>query len=117
MYVSSFRDLQKIYEDYRGMSFNPSPNKSYTAEPSNYSYRGTLPFNAGGADNQYAAGAVQPHGPTPISCDEEGRDDGEIKKRDVIEHIKSLQKQAIADEMQYAAHMLGLVKEFIRTTT
>lgn len=115
--MSSFRDLQKIYEDYRGMSFSPSPNKSYTAEPSKYSYRGTLPFNSGGADNQYAASAVQSHGPTPIADDEEHLDDGEIKKSDVIDHINRLQKQAIADEMQYAAHMLGLVKEFIRTTT
>ena len=115
--MSSFRELQKIYEDYRGMSFDPSPNKSYTADPSKYSYRGTLPFNAGGSDNAYAAGQEQSHGPTPISCDEEAKDDGEIKKRDVIKHINDLQKQAIADEMQYAAHMLGLVKEFIRSTT
>ena len=117
--MSSFRDLQKIYEDYRGMSFNPSPNKAYTADPSKYSYRGTLPFNAGGSDNAYASNENNFTGghPTPISCDEEQYDDGDVSKKEVIEKIKELQEIASKDEMMYAVHLLGTLKEFLRSKT
>lgn len=113
MYVSSFRELQKIYEDYRGMSFNPSPNKAYTAEPSKYSYRGSLPFNAGGADNVFARNSLN----TVVApADDEEEPVGVINKKMVIDRINELIKQSVDDEMMYAAHSLGQLKEFIKAS-
>lgn len=116
--MSSFKDLQKIYEGgYRGMSYNPPPNVAYSAELSNHSYRrGGMGFNAGDSVNMYAANAVQSHGPTPISCDEEAPIEGMIEKQPLIDMINKLQKQAVDDEMLYAAHMLGLLKAVIKPT-
>jgi len=114
--MSSFRDLQKIYEDYRGMSFNPNPNKAYTAEPSKYSYRGSLPFNAGGADNAYARAALNV-GPV-IADDEEDAVVvvvGAINKSSAIDKINDLMKMAESDDMMYAVHLLGQLKEFIKS--
>jgi hypothetical protein len=99
------------------MSYNPPPNIAYSAEPSNHSYRrGGMGFNAGDSDNMYAANAVQSHGPTPISCDEEIPVEGMIEKQSLVDMVKKLQKQAIDDDMLYAAHMLGLVTEFVKST-
>lgn len=111
--MSSFRDLQKIYEDYRGMSFNPSPNVAYHADPSKYSYRGSLPFNAGGADNAYARAALNV-GPV-IADDEEDTVLGEIIKSAVVDKINDLMKTAESDDMMYAVHLLGQLKEFIKS--
>jgi hypothetical protein len=114
--VNSFRELQEIYEDHRGMSFDSSPNKTYTADSSSRnSFRKSLPFNVGGNDNEYAAGQVQFHGPTPISCDEEDNIGGTIDKQTIITFINQLQKQAVDNEMLYAVHMLGLVKELVKS--
>jgi hypothetical protein len=115
MYVSSFRDLQTIYEEgYRGMSYNPSPNRTYTAEPSNHSYRQGIPFNAGGSDNEYARMALNTG--IAIADDEEHHATGIIGKAEVIEKIKELTKLANQDEMTYAVHMLGQLKEFIKSS-
>jgi hypothetical protein len=114
MYVSSFRDLQKIYEGgYRGMSYNPSPNKTYTAEPSNHSYRGSLPFNAGGSDNEFARMAANTG--VVIADDEEHTATGVISRVEVIDKIQELMKTANQDEMMYAVHLLGQLKEFIKS--
>lgn len=114
MCVSSFRELQKIYEDYRGMSFNPSPNRGYTAEPSKYSYRGSLPFNAGGADNVFARNALNTL-VTPAD-DEEEPITGTVSKSAIINKIDELMDKASADEMMYAVHTLGQLKELIKAS-
>lgn len=113
MYVSSFRDLQTIYEDgYRGMSYNPSPNKTYAVEPSNHSYRGSLPFNAGGSDNEFARMSLNTG--IAIADDEEHQATGVVSKAEVIDKIQKLMKIANDDEMMYAVHLLGQLKEFVK---
>ncbi len=114
MYVNSFRELQKIYEDYRGMSFNPSPNIGNTADPSKYSYRGSLPFNAGGSDNAYARNALNTGITITPAEDEDEPIQGPISKKTVLDKINDLMTLAKDDEMMYAVHTLGQLKEFIK---
>jgi hypothetical protein len=114
MYVSSFRDLQTIYEDgYRGMSYNPSPNKTYAAEPSNHSYRrDSMSFNPSDSGNLFAYQANSPG--IGIADDEEHEATGVISKEEIISKIKKLMQTANEDEMLYAVHLLGQLKEFVK---
>ena len=113
--MSSFRDLQTIYEDgYRGMSYNPSPNRTYVAEPSKHSYRSVLPFNAGGSDNEFARMALNTG--VAIADDEEHEVTGVIDKMKIIDKLNNLMKTASNDEMMYAVHLLGTLKEYIKST-
>lgn len=112
--MSSFRDLQKIYgESYLGMALNPSPNKSYAPEESNHSYRrGGMRFNSGDSDNLFATNALKTG--VAIADDEEHEATGVISKEEIIDKIKKLMKTANEDEMMYAVHLLGLLKEFVK---
>ncbi len=115
--MSSYRDLQKIYEGgFRGMSYSPSPNSNYTrVDPSTHSYRGTLPFNAGGSDNEFARMSVNTV--TAIADDEEHAHNGVISKVEILDKIKELQRTANNDEMMYAVHLLGQLKEYVKAST
>lgn len=114
MYVSSFRDLQTIYEDgFRGQSYNPTINRTYAAEPSKHSYRGELPFNAGGSDNEFARMALNTG--ITIADDEEHEVTGTIDKVTIIDKLDDLMKTASNDEMMYAVHVLGTLKEYIKS--
>lgn len=58
---NDFKNIQDIYEGYRGQSFDPSPNIGYTATDAGpaYTYRkGSLPGNTpgGGGENTYTPG-------------------------------------------------------------
>ena len=114
--MSSFRDLQKIYgESYLGMALNPSPNKSYAPEESNHSYRrGGMRFNSGDSDNLFATNALKTG--IAIADDEEHEHgtEGAIDKMVVLKKIKELSQTANQDEMMYAVHLLGQLKEFIK---
>lgn len=113
--MSSFRDLQKIYtEGYIGMAVDPSPNNKYGPMPSKHSYRAGIPFNVGGSDNEYARMALNTG--IAIADDEEHEHviEGSISKERVIEKIKELSQMANNDEMMYAVHLLGQLKEFIK---
>lgn len=114
MCVSSFRDLQKLYEGgYRGQSYNPSPNKTYAAEPSNHSYKHGISFGSQDSENVFARAALNTG--VAIADDEEHHAEGVIGKAEVISKIKELMKTANNDEMMYAVHLLGLLKEFVKS--
>ena len=110
--MSDYKQLQSIYEGWRGLSRDTAPNDRYTANPSNHSYRGTLPFNSGGSDNLFASMANNT-GVVPVESEEE-QIGGMISKQAIVRKIEDLQNVAEEDGMTYCVHTLGTLKEFIK---
>lgn len=110
--MSDYKQLQAIYEGWQGLSRDTAPNDRYTATSSKHSYRGTLPFNSGGSDNEFASMANNT-GVVPVESEEE-QIDGEISKLAIVRKIEELMKVALEDDMMYCVHTLGTLKEFAK---
>jgi len=117
--VNDFEKIQKIYEGYRGLDYNPGPNAKYTANISSpgYSYRkGQLPtaYPGAGGYSQYEAGqAGYYQTPTVAIIADEEVEAAEIINLDVLEKIEELQEEANDDGMYYALEQLSRLKEHI----
>lgn len=113
--MNEYQQLQAIYEGWQGLSRDTAPNDRYTAASSNHSYRGALPFNAGGSTNEFDSRANDSR--TRVIApgeSEEERIDGEISKLAIVKKIEELMKVALEDEMMYCVHTLGTLKEFAK---
>lgn len=103
MIKNSFRDLQTIYEDYRGQSINFPNNAQYTPPRDNvHSYNTS--FNDPGASR----GMVT----TPIASDEENYT---VTMSQVKNKIEELMKEAEDAGMTFATEHLHTLLKFIRT--
>lgn len=117
--MNDFEQLQKIYEGYRGLDYNPGPNAKYTANmsPNGYSYRkGQLPtaYPGAGEYSQYNAGqAGYYQTPTVAIIADEEVEAAEIINLDVLEKVDELIEEAEQDEMTYAVLQLSRLKEHI----
>ena len=117
--MNDFEKIQKIYEGYRGLDYNPGPNAKYTANMSSpgYSYRkGQLPtaYPGAGGYSPYEAGQAGYY-QTPtvaIIADEEVKA-ALIKNEDVLKKIEELQEEANDDGMHYALEQLSRLKKHI----
>ena len=112
-------ELQKIYEDYGGQFTDTMVAGQLAAQQDNQSYgKGRLPFAyPDGGSNTYArgeAGAYQVPTVSPIG-DEEEVQVKDIENKIVIDKIDEYMEQALEDEMMYAVHSLGQLKEYIKS--
>ena len=110
--MNEYKQLQAIYEGQGGLSRDTAPNDRYTANPSNHSYRGTLPFNSGGSGNEFADN-FNNTGVVPVESEEE-QNGGMISKQAIVRKIEDLQNVAKEAGMDYCVHTLGTLKEFIK---
>ena len=115
--MSSFKDLQQIYEGFQGYpNAIPAPNAQYTPQQANPKLSfPQMAVNVGhsGAENYYQVGAMSPQ-IRVISDDEEERTTGAILKQQVVDKINELMSTAVKDEMIYAVHVFGQLKEYIK---
>lgn len=109
MKENDFENIAKIYmEGWGGQLYNPPPNKGYPAKMSKHSYRGTLPFNSGGDDNNYTSNMMN-SSIVPVS-DEEELNETQISNIQVVQAIDEIIDQANKDGMDYCVFMLGKLK-------
>lgn len=105
--MSSFRELQLIYEDRVGDTYSDNTNRSYTPRSSSISY------DSGGLrgikSDQYAANSPSY---APVGEQEE---EVNIKPalQGVYDKVVSLMKEAENHDMQYAINQLADLKQFI----
>lgn len=115
---NDFTELQKIYEGYMGQSidYGPSSNMQYTpaqAAPGQSYRKGELPAAGPGGTNAFAQGEAGQNITAPVSDEEVPVKD--IKNHHVLDKIDDLMQQAHKDEMMYAVHHLGTLKEYIKS--
>ena len=118
---NDFVELQEIYEgnssQYR--DFGPSSNMKYSPDPAGPGLTlgnnsKNLPTGVRGGINRYAAGEAGNYQvPTAVVGDEEVSVKS-IENRIVLDKIDELMMQAYTDEMMYAVHQLGILKEFVK---
>lgn len=116
---NDFAELQKIYEGYGGQFTDTMVAGQQAAQLQNPSFRkGELPFAyPGSGSNSYArgvAGAYQVPTVSPIG-DEEEVQVKDIENQIVIDKIDEYMEQALEDEMMYAVHSLGQLKEYVKS--
>jgi hypothetical protein len=113
-----YKEIQKIYEEYGGQFTPTMADGQLAAQQGNPSFRkGGLPLAyPGGGSNNYArgeAGAYQVPTVTPIGDEEVLVKD--IENRIVIDKIDEYIEQALEDDMMYAVHSLGQLKEYVKS--
>ena len=117
---NDFDEIQKIYEGYGGQFTNTMVAGQQAAQQDKDSYsKGRLPlaYPGGGAGNNYArgvAGNYQVPTATVIAGDEEVPVK-DIENQIVLNKIDEYMEQALEDEMMYAVHSLGQLKEYIKS--
>ncbi len=119
---NDFAEIQKIYEGYRGQSIDFGPNSNAQYSPAdasaNLTYgKGRLPNAYPGMGGQYSAweyGQAGQNITAPADSDEEVPVK-DIKNHHVLDKIDDHMKQAHQDEMMYAVHSLGQLKEYIKS--
>jgi len=110
--VNDYDKMKLLYEDVYTQSF--PPNAKYEPSPAspNYSWgKGQLPLGIAG-DDPYARGMLT-HG-VEVEAEEEIAPK-KISNVDILTKVNNLIAQAHEDEMNYAVHMLGLLKEYIKS--
>jgi len=114
-----YKELQKIYQEYGGQFTNTMAAGQRAAQQYKDSYpKGRLPLaNPGGGGNPYASGVsgnYQVPTVTVIAGDEEVQVK-DIENQIVIDKIDEYIEQALEDEMMYAVHSLGQLKEYVKS--
>ena len=116
---NDFVKLQEIYEGYGGQArdFGPPSNMKYAPGPSGPgltmgNHSDYLPTGVRGGINQYSAGEAGQNITTPISDEEVPVKP--IKNHHVLDKVDELMKQAHNDEMMYAVHQLGTLREYVK---
>ena len=114
-------ELQKIYEGYGGQSIDFGPNTQYALAnaDSNLTYqKGRLPTaypNSSGG-SAYARGLANDYRvPTVVVISDEEVPVKDIENQIVIDKIDEYMEQALEDEMMYAVHALGQLKEYVKS--
>ncbi len=116
---NDYTELRKIYEGYGGQSMDYGPNTQYTpADASvNLTYgKGRLPTAYPGMGGQYSGyeyGQVSNGITSPAEMEEVPVKD--ISNQLVLNKIDEYVEQAFEDEMMYAVHSLGQLKEYIKS--
>jgi len=112
--VNDYKKLQLIYEG-GGMSVSEPGNPKYAPNPMNsgmHTYPSQLDFNKGNTgSNAYSVAAAA--GTAGRIEAEESKITGNISTELVIDKLSDLLNRSNKDEMQYAIHMLSILKEFI----
>lgn len=113
--MNDFKKLQLIYEG-GGMSVAGAGNPRYAPDPKDsgmHTYPSHLDFNKGNTGgNAYSTAAAAGMGGR-IEAEEEAVS-GVIQKKIVVDKLNDLLLTANKNEMQYAVHILGSLKEFIK---
>ena len=115
-----YKELQQIYEEFGGQFTDTMVAGQLAAKQDNRSYgKGGLPLAyPGGGSNPYArgvAGAYQVPTAVVLSGDEEEVQVKDIENQIVIDKIDEYMEQALEDEMMYAVHSLGQLKEYVKS--
>lgn len=99
--MNSFRELQNIYEDYRGDTSN-YPHKTYYAQQSDVSYRkGELPTASPGQGIKTFTVSSDPYGI-------EDEDEQLVSKSKILTKINNLLAEA-ENDIQSAKHLYDLL--------
>lgn len=112
--MNDFKKLQLIYEG-GGMSVAGAGNPRYAPDPRDsgmHTYPNHMDFNNGKGGNAESAAAAAGMGGR-IEAEEETVS-GVIQKKIVVDKLNDLLLTANKNEMQYAVHILGSLKEFIK---
>jgi len=116
---NDYAEIQKIYEGYGGQFTDTMVAGQQAAQQGNPSYgKGRLPLAyPGGGGNPYASGVAGNYQvPTVavVAGDEEVQVK-DIENQIVIDKIDEYMEQALEDEMMYAVHSLGQLKEYVKS--
>lgn len=105
--MNSFRELQNVYEDYRG-DFTNYPNKSFPIQQSQVSYRkGELPGATPGQGIRTFTVSSDPYGV-------EDEDEVLIPKSAIVSKLNELMTDAEEKGMTYASSQLMSLLSFVQ---
>jgi hypothetical protein len=116
--MSSFRDLQNIYEG--AWTFGPNQGRIFTGNQSQISLSqtpGQLPGQGPGKFNQYDLNAGSSSNPIRFGENEEGENIPvkNIRNTDILAKIEELKAESDNEGMDYATMMLGRLGEYIKS--
>ncbi len=106
MTPKSLHEMAQIVEENYLQQTTKMADGQRAAETGRYSYRKGAFTAPGGSVNQYQQNSI-PTTTSPVECEE-------IDSDPVMMKLNELMKQAEDDEMVYAIHQLGTLKEFIK---
>lgn len=116
--MSSYRDLQKIYEG--AWTFGPNRGRVFTGNESEISLSkgpGQLPVQGpGGKVNAYNVSQGSSSNPIRFADDEELEhvQEKKISNKIILDKIEELKKESNDEGMDYATMMLGRLSEYIK---
>lgn len=116
--MSSYRDLQKIYEG--AWTFGPNRGRIYTGNESENSLSrgpGQLPMQGpGGNVNAYNISQGSSSNPIRFADDEESEqiEEKQVSNKLILDKIEQLKQESNDEGMDYATMMLGKLSEFIK---
>ena len=113
--MNDFKKLQLIYEG-GGMSVAGAGNPRYAPDPRDsgmHTYPNHMDFNKGNTGSNAYSVAAAAGSAGQIEAEEETVS-GVIQKKIVVDKLNDLLLTANKNEMQYAVHILGSLKEFIK---
>ncbi len=116
--MSSYRDLQKIYEG--AWTFGPNRGRVFTGNESEISLSkgpGQLPVQGpGGKVNAYNVSQGSSSNPIRFADDEELEyvQEKKISNKIILDKIEELKKESNDEGMNYATMMLGRLSEYIK---
>lgn len=108
--MSDLKNIQKIYEDYQGVSTS-FPSSNYTPpdnRQANNTYRRPLPTTTPDKPSYVAANL----GTTPIESEEEVR--GNISRAAVVQLLSKEMENAAAKDMDYCVFVLGKLIQAVK---
>jgi len=116
---NDYTELRKIYEGYGGQSMNYGPNTQYAPNDASANLtfgKGRLPAAYPGMGGQYSAYEYNLNSNNiTASAEMEEVPEKNIKNYVVLDKIDEYIEQAQEDEMIYAVHSLGQLKEYIKS--
>jgi len=114
-----YKELQQIYEEFGGQFTPTMASGQRAAQLDDQSYgKGRLPTaypNSSGG-SAYARGVANDYRvPTVVVISDEEVPVKDIENQIVIDKIDEYMEQALEDEMMYAVHALGQLKEYVKS--
>ena len=113
-----YKELQQIYEEFGGQFTNTMVAGQLAAQQGNPSYpKGGLPMGYPViVGNNYARGEAGTYQvPNVFVISDEEVQVKDIENQVVIDKIDEYMEQALEDEMMYAVHALGQLKEYVKS--
>lgn len=112
--MNDFVELQKIYEGYRGQSFDPiKPPNSYPAKQDWGPYSRPIPGSPESSGYSAYQQNMVGNKITHIIDEEKPIEEKDISNKDVLDKIEELINEAQVHEMTYAIHALGQLRDHI----